>query len=430
MYRLAEKQLLEWKNSKDRKPLVLKGARQVGKTWLLQDFGAKNYNSVAYVNMDNNPAAENIFSIDYDMERIINGLEMLTGTKIIPGETLIILDEIQEIPKALSALKYFCENAPEYHIAVAGSLLGIALHEGTSFPVGKVNFLDIYPLNFVEFLYAISKGQFADAIQNNNYDALQPFHDTLLEYLKDYLIIGGMPAVVNNYIEEGNMLKTRETQLEILTAYEQDFSKHAPANVVPRIREVFNILPSELAKENKKFIFNMIRTGARAKDYEAALLWLEDTGVAKRVLRSNSAKAPLKVYADRSVFKLFLVDVGLLGALSKLDPNIILQGDNIFEEFKGAITEQFVFQELSAAGITPYYYSRDDSRGEIDFMIDIATGILPIEVKSGKNLHSPSLNAFLDANPAVKKAAKLSLLPYRQNDKIDNLPLYFASNLS
>ncbi|MBR3386532.1 ATP-binding protein [Candidatus Saccharibacteria bacterium] len=427
MYRSKLQELINWKNKKDRKPLILRGARQVGKTWLLCEFGRIQYENFAYINLDNNPDMQATFALDYDVERIVNNLEVATGQKIKKGKTLIILDEIQEIPRALSSLKYFCENAPEYHIAVAGSLLGIALHQGTSFPVGKVDMLDIYPMTFAEFLRATDKPGYADLVECGSYADTVSFHDTLIDRLKTYFITGGMPGVIQNYLTEGNLLKVREVQSAILSAYDQDFSKHAPVNVVPRIREIFDILPRELAKENRKFIFNMIRAGARAKDYDAALLWLEDVNIATRVQRVNAARVPLSVYADHDIFKLFMLDVGLLGAKARLPIQAVLGQNELFSEFKGALAEQFVFQELVAAGITPYYYATDDSRAEIDFIIQNVSGeILPIEVKSGTNVSSASLNNFLRKNPLISKAVKLSLLPYKPNNQVDNIPLYLA----
>ena len=432
MKRLALEELKKWKNKANRKPLVLRGARQVGKTWLLKEFGKTEYKNYAYVNLDGNTLLDTTFSLDFDIERIVNNIEIAAQRKITPGETLIILDEIQENPRALASLKYFAENAPEYHIAVAGSLLGLALHEGTSFPVGKVNFVDVYPMSFYEFLEAVGRDDYADIVRLGAPEDSVALTPVLNDLLKTYFVTGGMPEVVQNYLDEGNLLQTRAVQTEILNAYDQDFSKHAPVNVTPRIREIFDILPQQLARENKKFIFNMIRSGARAKDYDAALLWLEDVGLAARVNRVNSAKVPLSVYADKDIFKLFLVDVGLLGAKANLPIQTLLDGDKLFMEFKGAMAEQFVYQELRASmDVKPFYYAADDSRGEIDFMIqDDAGKILPIEVKSGTNLSSASLNAFLKKNPEIGCAVKLSLMPYRQNEAITNLPLWMAGRIA
>jgi predicted AAA+ superfamily ATPase len=428
MYRDHIEQLVKWKKSKSHKPLVLRGARQVGKTWTLKKFAADNYKSVAYVNLDNNTQMENLFELDFDIERIVNGLEVATGVKITPNQTLIILDEIQEVPKALAALKYFRENAPRYDVAVAGSLLGIALHEGTSFPVGMVDFVDIFPMTFDEFLRAVSQEQLADLLKSGDYQQISVFHEKLVDLMKNYFIVGGMPEVVQNYIDEGNLLQTRDVQRKILAAYEQDFSKHAPVNIVPKIREIFNILPAQLAKENKKFIFKMIRNGARAKDYEDALLWLEDAGIVQRVSRVNNARLPLSVYADNDIFKLFINDIGLLGAKAHLSPDLILDKNKMFVEFRGAMSEQFVFQELRANTVDTYYFANDDSRGEIDFVIDTSQAIVPIEVKSGTSTAARSLPIFVKKYE-LDLAVKLSLLPYRESGKTVNYPLYAASNL-
>lgn len=431
MYRDKLRELYKWKQKHDRKPLILRGARQVGKTWLLREFGRTKYRNFAYINLDNNPEMKATFTLNYDVERIVNNLEVAAQQKIVKGETLIILDEIQEIPEALASLKYFCENEPEYHIAVAGSLLGIALHEGTSFPVGKVDMIDVYPLTFAEFLRAVGKPAYADLVEKGEPEQTVAFHTQLNDLLKTYFIVGGMPGVVQNYLDEGNLLQVREVQSAILDAYDQDFSKHAPVTVTPRIREVFDILPSELAKENRKFIFNMIRTGARVKDYDAALLWLEDVGIATRMQRVNTAKIPLSVYANRDIFKLFMLDVGLLSAKARLPIRTVLNGNELFSEFKGALAEEFVFQELKAAGVWPYYFATDDSRAEIDFMLQTEAGeVVPVEVKSGINVSSASLNGFLNKNPGVRRAVKLSMLPYKENGRIVNYPLYLAGRIA
>ena len=430
MHRKALKQLEEWKISTNRKPLIIRGARQVGKTWLAREFGSVSYNAVAYINLDGNTQASGLFELDYDIERIVDGLELMSGVKIEPGKTLIILDEIQEAPKALSALKYFYENTPEYHVVALGSLLGVAIHHGTSFPVGKVDFMDLYPLNFVEFLRATGNEGLADvAIDTSSDKSLTiPFHDKLMDLLKIYYVVGGMPEAILSYLEEGNLLKVRQVQDSILNAYDQDFSKHAPVNVVPRIREIWDILPAQLARENKRFFFRMIREGARAKEYEAAMLWLEDAGLAGRVNRVNKAALPLAIYAENTIFKFFGLDVGLLGAKSGLDPKVILNKSKIFVEFKGALTEQFVYQELIAAGVEVFYYANDDSRGEIDFLISSGEYIVPIEVKSGKNVSVRSLKDFMSKNPDTKPVV-ISTLPLEQRDEIAKIPLYMTWQL-
>ena len=431
MYRNKIKELEAWKESPNRKPLVLNGARQVGKTWLLKEFGAKSYNSVAYINLDHNDTVARLFELDYDVERIINGLELYTGTKITPGNTLIILDEIQECPAALASLKYFCENAPEYHIAVAGSLLGIAIHSGSSYPVGKVTTMDLMPLTFSEFVRATGNPTLADALDEADLKNLSPFHAKLIDILKHYLVVGGMPEVVQNYIDEGNVLQVRSIQQQIIRDYQNDFSKHAPANMAPKLLEIFNILPDELAKENKKFIFSMIRTGARAAEYENALLWLEDSGIVRRIHRVKTTKTPLKVYSEKDAFKLYSLDVGLLGAQAELHPEVILEGDRLFIEFKGAMAEQFVMQELIAVKFHPFYYKKDKPSREVDFLLDLGHIILPIEVKSGEKTYSKSLGEYIMANN-IQRAIKLSYKEYREHGKgsVDYIPIYLAGKVA
>lgn len=429
MYRNKIEELKEWKDSKKRKPLILNGARQVGKTWLLKHFGEEYYDSVAYINADDNSQIEELFALDFDINRIINGLELYSGIKIEPGKTLIIIDEVQQCPRALHSLKYFEENAPEYHIAVAGSLLGITLSEG-SFPVGKVNTIDLYPMTFTEFLKATGKGRYAEAIERGDIELLTPFHETLIDLLKTYMVTGGMPEAVQNYLDEGNLLKVREVQKEILIDYERDFAKHAPKNVLPKILEIFHVLPRELAKENKKFLFSLIRSGARAAEYENALLWLEDAGMAARVRRVNAIKHPLSAYVENNAFKLYFVDVGLLGALANLDPKIIMDGDQMFKEFKGAMTEQLVFSELVAKKYAPYYYKKDKPTREVDFIIEKGGEVIAIEVNSGEKTYSKSLGEVI-REYNIKTAYKISQVKYRSRDKgsVEYLPLYLASVL-
>jgi predicted AAA+ superfamily ATPase len=426
----AIEKLAKWKDSKCRKPLILKGARQVGKTWLMKQFGESHYQKVAYINLEGNKVMYDLFDLDFNVKRIVDGIELYSGVKIEYENTLIILDEVQECPKALASLKYFYEDEPRYHVVVAGSLLGVALHAGTSFPVGKVDFMDIHPLSFAEFLAAIGEGRFLVPLRGwrQNADLVNSFHEKLLDMFKVYSLVGGMPEAVQNYIDEDNVLQIRAIQNSILQAYDNDFSKHAPVNTVPRIREIWNILPSQLVKENKKFLFSMIRSGARSKDYEMALLWLEDAGLVKRVTRVNSAKHPLKAYESSSIFKLFLLDTGLLLAKSEVYEQILLAKNALFTEYKGAITEQIIFQSLRTAGKAVYYYANDESRNEIDFMIDLEGEPIPVEVKSGNTLHSKSLNSFVSKH-GVSRAIKFSTLPIKLNPTIWNLPIYLAEFL-
>ena len=430
MHRKALQQLIAWKCTTKRKPLIIRGARQVGKTWLAQEFGRTEYDSVAYINLDGNTQAEGLFELDYDIERIVDGLELMSGVKIEQGKTLIILDEIQEVPRALSALKYFYENTPEYHVVALGSLLGVAIHQGVSFPVGKVDFIDLHPLSFVEFLQATGNERFAEIISSHrDNDSLSTvFHDKLIDLLRVYYVVGGMPEAILSYIEEGNLLKVRQVQANILTAYDHDFSKHAPVTVVPRIREIWEALPAQLAKENKRFFFRMIREGARAKEYEMALRWLEDAGLVYRVSRVNKAALPLSAYADATIFKLFLLDVGLLGAQSGLNPQVILDKSAICVEFKGALAEQFVAQELRTAGVEVFYYANDESRGEIDFIVNLASDVVPIEVKSGKNISTRALNEFVAKNPMARPMI-LSTQPLNVRHGVQLVPLYTAGTI-
>lgn len=430
MQRKAMEKLIEWKDSPHRKPMVVRGARQVGKTWLMQEFGRSRYQSVAYVNMEGNRQMERLFDLDFDVERIVNGLEIASGVKIEHHKTLIILDEIQEVPKALTALKYFYENNPNYHVIVAGSLLGVAHHSGVSFPVGKVDFMDLYPLSFVEFLQAIDEESYFELLSRQplDFDLISAFAPKIIDQLRTYYIVGGMPEVINRYLADGNLLTVREVQSSILNAYEQDFSKHAPDIIVPRVRELWHAIPAQLAKENKKFIFRQVREGARGREYESALLWLEDTGIASRVTRVNKPAIPLSVYENRDMFKLFFIDIGLLGARSNLDPRVVLEGSRIFEEFKGALTEQFVFQELRSAGVHPYYFANDDSRSEIDFMVQLVNHIVPIEVKAESNTRARSLRSFVEKYNS-DMAVKISMKDYRAGSNIYELPLYLTHRI-
>lgn len=430
MYRQAIEELKKWKSSPTRKPLVIKGARQVGKTWLIQHFGAENYDNTVYINFDRDTTAGDIFELDYDTTRIISRLSVHARADITPGKTLIFLDEIQECPKALESIKYFTEEASEYHIIVAGSLLGVHLHRDASFPVGKVEFLDIHPLNFTEFLIALGEDRLARIMTIKDYDLLAPFHDKLIDYYKTYLVTGGMPEVVAHYVATRSLHDVRTIQGNIVEAYNHDFSKHAPASEVPRIIEIFNIAPSILAKENKKFMFGAIKQSARAREYEAALLWLVNAGLVGKVTRVNKIALPLNAYSDHNIFKLFYVDVGLLGFKAGLRPESIIEDSAFLEEFKGALSEQFVYQELAAHGVTLYYYSKDDSRAELDFLIDTSTGPTPIEVKSGTSLASKSLKAIMKDNPRLARAYKISLLPLGGGDRIANLPAYLTSNIA
>ena len=429
MYRYAIEELKKWKSRKNRKPMILEGARQVGKTWLMKEFGATEFEDIAYINFDSNSQMRELFAGDLAVERIITGLELYVGKKINAEKTLLIFDEVQEVPRALSALKYFCEDAPEYHIVCAGSLLGIALHEGTSFPVGKVEFMKLYPLSFKEFLLATGKERFVRALEAHDFGLVTSFKQTYIEALKQYYYIGGMPEVVAAFAENSDFNEVREIQQRILNAYEQDFSKHAPNNIVPKIRMVWNNIPSQLAKENRKFIYGLIREGARAKDFETAIMWLADCGLVYQVYRVTSPGLPLKAYADMKAFKLFLLDVGLLSCMTGLRQKTLLEGGEVFKEFKGALTEQYVMQELAAKkGIGVYYYTNERSSAEVDFLVDDGEDVIPVEVKAETNLMAKSLKYYTEKySPRI--SVRSSMADYREEGSLLNLPLYAISEL-
>lgn len=421
--------LKRWKEKKNRKPLVIKGARQVGKTWLMKAFGKRSFKNICYINFDNNKRMERVFEMDYDISRIINALQIESGVEISPKETLIIFDEIQEVPKALSALKYFNETASEYFIIAAGSLLGVSLHNGVSFPVGKVEFLNLYPLNFMEFLEATGNKQLSELIIKKDFELIKAFKDKFIEQLKHYYFVGGMPEAVASFIHSQDFDEVRDIQQNLLSLYEMDFSKHAPAQQVPRIRMVWNSIPAQLSKENRKFVYGLIREGARAKDFELAIQWLNDCGLIHKVQRINKPGLPIKAYIDLKAFKIFLLDVGLLNATGNVDIRTILEGNDVFKEFKGALTEQYVLQQLIAqCQLDPYYYSAERSSGEIDFIIQKNTEIIPIEVKAEENLKSKSLRAYSDKYKP-RFAVRTSLSDFRKESWLMNLPLYAISLL-
>lgn len=430
MYRIAIEKLLQWKESKYRKPLIIEGARQVGKTWLMKEFGRLYYTDTVYVNFDSNARMAELFASNLDTSRLVMGLELYTGHKINPENTLLIFDEVQEVPRALSSLKYFYENAPEYHIVCAGSLLGIALHEGTSFPVGKVNFLKLYPLSYREFLMATGKERFAELLAGQDYEMITSFKQTYIDALKQYYFVGGMPEAVQSFAEDEDFNEVRNIQKRILTAYEQDFSKHAPNDIVPKIRMLWNSTPSQLAKENKKFIYGLVREGARAKDYETAIMWLSDCGLVHKVSRVNAAGVPLKAYEDLKAFKLFLLDVGLLGCMAGLSQQTLLDGEDLFVEFKGALTEQYVCQQLKTIeDLGVYYYTNDRGSCEIDFVIDTGEKIIPVEVKAEVNLRAKSLKTYQEKfKPAV--SVRTSMADYKKEDWLVNLPLYAIEQIT
>ena len=424
MERFAIQELKKWKDKADRKPLVVMGARQVGKTWLMQEFGRRFYKNVAYISFYNNNAIKQVFESDYDIKRILSYLNIEAGFSIMPEDTLIIFDEIQNAPKAFESLKYFCENASEYHIMAAGSLLGVALHHGVSYPVGKVELLNLYPLSFREYLYAMNEQPLADALLSKDFSLIDGFSEKYIYHLKNYYYVGGMPEVVKNFAAHTDYNEVRTIQKNIITQYRGDFGKHAEPRELPRINMVWDSIPMQLAKENKKFFFGNIKKGARSSEFELAIQWLLDSGLVHKVSRVNEPHIPLSAYRDFSAYKLFVLDVGLLCAMAELDARTILEGNSLFVEFKGALTEQFVLQELiSTTSYTPYYYGTEKATFEQDFMIQKENSVVPIEVKAETNVRSQSLKAFYDKFKP-KTSIRFSLLPYREQDWMTNIPLY------
>ena len=423
MERLAYRKLCEWKNSRDRKPLILNGARQVGKTWLLNEFGNKEYDNIAYINCDASGDIKTAFS-DYDTERLIRGFSAITGKKIEPEKTLIILDEIQVVPQGLTALKYFCENAPDYHIAVAGSLLGISVHEGTGFPVGKVDRIDLYPLSFKEFLLALDKTVLVSQIEERNWDELSALSNSFIDLLRQYYYVGGMPAVVKSYSEEQDLIKVRNIQNEILGDYRLDISKHIPKELLQKAYMVWDCVPSQLAKENKKFIYSAVKKGGRAKEFEDAIQWLINAGLIYKVSRVKKIEKPLKFYEDTEAFKLFVLDLGLMGAMSEVSANDVIANNKAFTEYKGAFTEQYVLQEIISNGLKAYYYTKDNSSLEIDLIVQKSL-IYPLEVKAEENLKSKSLKTVYDDNNELRPR-RFSMAGYKKQEWMENVPLYLA----
>lgn len=429
MHRLLMDELAVWKDKQNRKPLILKGARQVGKTWLMKEFGKTYFKKVAYVSFYNNQRMKQVFEADYDIDRIIMNINIETHMEVTPEDTLIIFDEIQEAPKALESLKYFCENAPEYPIIAAGSLLGVAIHNGTSYPVGKVESMELYPMNFREFLMAMGEGALAQLITEKKYTYIADFKEKYNFWLKNYYYVGGMPEIVSYFSAHKNYDEVRKLQNAILEQYENDFGKHTPANELPRIRMVWNSIPLQLAKENKKFFFGKIKEGARAKDFELAIEWLQDCGLITKVYKVSKPAVPLKAYIDFTSFKLYLLDVGLLGALSELDAESILEGNSIFIEFKGALTEQYVLQQIvSDTSYKPYYFAGEKSNYEVDFLIQKGKNVVPIEVKAEENLRAQGLKFYCEKFKP-EYAVRTSMSEYREQEWMVNVPLYAIETL-
>jgi len=424
VYRAAIEELHKWKARRNKKPLIIRGARQVGKTWLMKEFGRVAFAKTVYINFDNNRRMMELFSSDLDVERLITGLELYSGEKINPDNTLLLFDEIQEVPQALTSLKYFNENAPEYQIVCAGSLLGVALHQGTSFPVGKVEFLDLYPLSFTEFLTAMGKAQHADLLHKKDFAMLTTFKQDYIDMLRYYYYVGGMPEAVYSFSGNKDFAEVRKIQQRILDAYEQDFSKHAPLHAVPRIRMLWNSIPGQLSKENRKFIYGLIKEGARAKDYEQAMHWLTDCGLVHKIHRVNAPRLPLKAYQDLQAYKLFLLDVGLLSCMVRLHQGTLLDGNELFMDFKGALTEQFALQQLKTIEtLEVYYWTNERGGAEIDFVVDNGKAVIPLEVKAETNLRAKSLKTYREKfQPPL--SIRISMSDYKPEEWLLNLPLY------
>ncbi len=429
MKRFITEKLIKWKNDKDRKPLIVRGARQVGKTYILKEFGENYYEDVAYFNFDHDEGLAELFVNTKDPNRIIEQLSLANNKKINPETTLIIFDEIQECPDALNSLKYFCEEASNYHVACAGSLLGIRLSK-TSFPVGKVDFLNLYPMTFSEFLLANDSENLVEVMKQTKEikDIPKIFESQLIEKLKTYYIIGGMPEAVYSWINDKDIEKVDKIQQNILDTYEEDFSKHVDASEANKISLIWNGIPSQLARENKKFVYQVVKEGARAREYEGALNWLNDSNLISKVYSVNKCSFPLKAYQDLSSYKIYMMDVGLLRRMSKLDSSIILEGNKLFEEFKGSFTENYVLNVLNyLLDESPYYYTFD--RNEIDFVIQLKNRIIPIEVKSNKSTNNNSLTKY-NANNDNEISFRFSLNNLKKDDKIINIPLYFIEYIN
>lgn len=428
MKRLLYSDLLKWKESDSRKPLILNGARQVGKTWLLREFGGREYESVAYINCQRSEDLQPVFS-DFDTARIIRALSAYTGITIQPGKTLIILDEIQEFPRALTALKYFCEDAPDYHIAVAGSLLGLSLHGGVSYPVGKVETLNLYPMTFAEFVLAAGNRLLFDTIRDADYPVINAAAGPLTELLRQYYYTGGMPEAVLMYLDSGDWHRVRAVQKQILQDYERDFSKHTENREAQRIRMVWNAVPAQLARENRRFVYKELKKGGRAAEFETAIEWLQDAGMVYKVLRITEPRQPLRFYEEPAAFKLFALDTGLLGAMMDTAAKDVVIDNRAFSEYKGAFTENFVLTQLIPAGMPVRYYAVNDSRVEIDFVVQTADGIVPVEVKAEENVRSRSLRTFLDKYTDLH-AVRFSMKPYIEQERVTNIPLFAVETFS
>lgn len=430
MYRTITERLEAWKLNKKRKPLILLGARQVGKTWVMQDFGKRYYKNVAYINCDEEPLAKSMFEADYDISRILLVVQAITGVTVVPGKTLVIFDEIQEAPRGLHCLKYFCEKAPEYHVMAAGSLLGVTLGHKESYPVGKVNMLRLYPMNFNEFLLAMGEDALHDILQQGDWFTIDIMKSKFINMLRQYYFVGGMPEVVKSYAENKDLQEVRSLQHDIMESYRRDISKHASKTETVRINQVLDSIPSQLTKENKKFIYGVIKEGGRAAQYEWAIQWLIDAGIVYKVPRVSILKMPLKAYEDLGAFKLFLLDCGLLGQMADAPAAQVLASDNAFTEYKGAFSEQYVHQQLTSQEINAYYWSSEKSPAEIDFVIQHDNRIVPVEVKAEENVRSRSMSEYIKNHSELNlKGLRISMKSYIDQNWMENMPLY-AINLA
>jgi uncharacterized protein len=428
MKRFFIEKLKKWADSPNRKPLVLSGARQVGKTWLLQELGRTHYAKTAYVNFERHPELASLFDGAFDFRRILTGLQAASGVRITPGDTLVILDEIQLCGRALTGLKYWQEECNDYPVATAGSLVGLTLLEGTGYPVGKTNTLTLYPMSFGEFLEAIGEGNLNEVVKSGDWKLVSAFASRLRELLKTYLLVGGMPASVAAYASTSSLAESRSVQMDVLSDYARDFAKHAPKRDVPRIRAIWDSLPRQLAKEDRRFVAAEVSVEgvkARSRDLHDPFAWLEAAGLAFRVWNVTKPARPLESYRNHT-FKLFGLDVGLLAAQSHLEPSAVLEGDRAFVEFKGALTEQFVQQELRTFSRTPYTWAPSDSTAEVDFLVEAADGVVPLEVKAERNLQAKSLGVYR-AKYAPARAVRTSLADGREENGLLDVPLYSLS---
>lgn len=429
MERFVMNEFIRWKNAARRRPLLVQGARQVGKTWLIKEFGNANFREVAYINFLGNQPMQQLFEGSLTPGRLLEGITAYTGVSASGSDTLVVLDEIQECPRALMSLKAFAEDAPQVPVVAAGSLLGVALHKDVSFPVGKVDHLFMHPMTFDEFLLAVGDGALRDLLHKADFSLTDALRERYEDRLRQYYYVGGMPEAVAEFAESGSFEAVRTIQNRLLFDYEHDFSKYADALLAEKIRLVWNSVPSQLARENKKFIFSAVREGARARGYEEAIQWLVDAGLLLRVKRVSKAALPLSLYEDRDAFKLYFFDVGLLGAANRLSAKVLVEGSRLFQEFKGALSENYVCQELVATNkVVPYYWAAQNSSGEVDFVYDYEASIVPVEVKATVNLKAKSLKMFVEKNH-LGRGLRLSLEGFREQDWVVNLPLYAAGLL-